>query len=99
MPDKDKAPHTHTHVHTQTKEVLRRINTISGHLQGIGNMVTEGRDCSEVLIQLSAVEASLKKVKVIILKDHIEHCLSHALENGDTKTVDNLKKALERMFE
>ena len=86
---------THPHVHTQTKQVLRRINTIVGHMQGIGNMVEEGRDCSEVLVQLSAVSAALKKLKTIILKDHVEHCLAHAIESNDKETLDKLKNSLD----
>ncbi len=89
----------HTHTHTQTKQVLNRINNIVGHMQGIGNMVEEGRDCSEVLVQLSAVSASLRKLKAIILKDHVEHCIAHALENGDKATLDKLNNALSEMVE
>ena len=94
----DETPHEHGHAHTKTKQVLRRINTIAGHMQGIGNMVAEGRDCSDVLIQLAAVEASLKKVKTIILKDHVEHCIVHAIENNDHATIDKLRRALDQAF-
>ena len=91
--------HAHAHSHTQTKQVLKRINNIVGHMQGIGNMVEEGRDCSEVLIQLSAVNAALKKLKTIILKDHVEHCLIHAIEDGDQATLDKLNDALDKLID
>ena len=48
--------HGHTHSHTHTKAVLNRLSRAIGHLESIRRMVEEGRDCSEVLIQLSAVK-------------------------------------------
>lgn len=87
--------HNHTHPHTQTKQVLKRLNNIIGHMQGISGMVEEGRDCSDILIQLSAVNASIRKLKVIILKDHMEHCLVDAVKNDDKEILDKLNSALE----
>ena len=91
--------HTHAHTHTQTKNVLQRINNIIGHLQGISEMIQTGRDCSDVLIQLSAVNAAVRKLKIIILKDHIDHCVVDAIKEGDSKTLDKLAKALEHIPE
>ena len=51
--------HSHTHSHTQTKAVLNRMARLIGHLQSVRRMVEEGRDCSEVLLQISAVDAAL----------------------------------------
>ena len=51
--------HSHTHSHTHTKAVLNRLSRAIGHLESIRRMVEEGRDCSEVLIQLSAVKAAI----------------------------------------
>ena len=87
--------HNHTHPHTQTKQVLKRLNNIIGHMQGISGMVEEGRDCSDILIQLSAVNAAIRKLKVIILKDHMEHCLVDAVKNDDKEILDKLNSALE----
>ena len=47
--------HPHHHSHAQTKAVLNRLSRAIGHMESIKRMVEEGRDCSEVLIQLSAV--------------------------------------------
>ena len=65
-------------VHTQTKAVLNRLSRAIGHLNAVKRMVEQGRDCSDVLIQLSAVNSALKNVSKIILKDHIEHCFSRS---------------------
>ena len=58
-------------------------------------MVQEGRDCSEVLIQLSAVIAALNNTGKVILKDHMENCIVDAVESGDKKAIENLNKAID----
>ena len=52
--------HNHTHTHTNTKAVLNRLSRAIGHMESIKRMVEDGRDCSEVLVQLSAVKAAIK---------------------------------------
>ena len=59
--------HGHTHTHTHTKAVLNRLSRAIGHLESIRRMVEEGRDCSEVLIQLSAVKAAINNTGKVIL--------------------------------
>lgn len=91
--------HGHIHLHKETKQVQQRLNNIIGHLHGISNMVQEGRDCSDVLVQLSAVSASIKSLKGVILKDHVEHCIVDAVKHGDEVTVKKLKDAIEKMLD
>ena len=90
--------HKHTHTHTQTKAVLNRMSRLIGHMESIKKMVEEGRDCSEVLIQLSAVHSALQGVGKVILKDHIEHCLVDAMDSGDTAEIEELNKAIEQFM-
>ena len=66
-------PHMHHHDHTQTKTVLNRLSRAIGHLESVKRMVEDGRDCTEVLVQLAAVRSALNSTARIILKDHIEH--------------------------
>lgn len=87
------AHHGHTHSHTQTKVVLNRLSRAIGHLNAVKRMVEQGRDCSDVLIQLSAVNSALQGVSKIILKDHIEHCLVEAVKEDDKEAIDKLKEA------
>jgi len=88
--------HSHTHTHTQTKAVLNRMARLIGHLESVKRMIEDGRDCSEVLIQISAVDAALKGVGKIILKDHIEHCIVDAVQSGDHDAIEQLNKAIEQ---
>lgn len=68
--------HEHPHTHTQTKAVLNRLSRAIGHLESVKRMVEEGRDCTEVLVQLAAVRSALSSTAKVILKDHLEHCIS-----------------------
>lgn len=88
----------HKHVHQNTKMVLNRLSRASGHLESVKRMVEEGRDCSEVLIQLSAVISALSNAGKVILKDHMEHCIVNAVEVGDKAAIDNLSKAIDRFI-
>ncbi len=83
------------HHHTETKIVIDRLSRTIGHLEKVREMVEEGRDCSDVLIQLSAVRASLAGIGRVIISDHLEHCIREAVESGDSKALDDFRAALE----
>lgn len=85
----------HQHCHQNTKAVINRLSRASGHLDSVKRMVESGKDCSEVLIQLSAVIAALNNTGKVILKDHMEHCIVEAVESGDKKAIENLNKAID----
>lgn len=85
----------HTHSHQNTKAVLARLSRASGHLNSVKRMIEDGKDCSEVLIQLAAVIAALNNTGKVILKDHLEHCIVDAVESGDHKAIENLNKAID----
>ncbi|MGI6011823.1 MAG: metal-sensing transcriptional repressor [Ruminococcus sp.] len=91
-------PHNHTHTHQNTKAVINRLSRAIGHLESIKRMVEDGRDCSEVLIQLSAVKAAINNTGKVILQDHIEHCIVDAIESGDRDTLRELQKAIDRFI-
>ena len=90
--------HTHTHSHEHTKAVLNRLSRAIGHLESIKKMVENGRDCSEVLIQLSAVKSAINNTGKIILQDHIEHCIVDAVKDGDMEALEELNKAIDRFM-
>ena len=70
-------PGGHTHQHKQRRAVVNRLSRIEGHIRSIKQMVEEGRDCADVLIQLSAVRAAIEKAGRVVLEDHLESCLFH----------------------
>lgn len=86
--------HGHSHPHTQTKAVLNRLARAIGHLESVKRMVEEGRDCTEVLIQLAAVRSALSGTAKVILKDHLEHCVG----DGDTADLQALNEAIDKFM-
>jgi len=90
--------HGHNHRHQNTKMVLNRLSRASGHLEAVRRMVEDGRDCSEILIQLSAVIAALNNTGKVILADHISNCIVDAVETGDKTAIDHLNTAIGRFI-
>ena len=67
--------HGHTHDPKEVRAIVNRLSKASGHLESVKHMVEEGRDCTEVLIQLAAVKAAISNTGKLILKQHISHCI------------------------
>ena len=88
--------HRHTHTHQNTRAVLNRLSRAIGHMESVKRMVEEGRDCSEVLVQLAAVRSAINNTGKVILKDHLEHCVADALEARDRTAIDELNRAIEQ---
>ena len=90
--------HGHTHSHEHTAAVLNRLARAAGHLEAVRRMVEDGRDCSEVLIQLAAVRSALTATSKIILKDHMEHCVVDAIEQNDQTALAELECAIDSLL-
>jgi CsoR family transcriptional regulator, copper-sensing transcriptional repressor len=63
--------------------VLRRLKRIEGQVRGIARMVEQDRYCIDVMTQLSAVRAALRRTEEEILADHAAHCVEHAIASGN----------------
>ena len=63
--------------------VLKRLSRVEGQVRGIGRMVEDGRYCIDVVTQISAVRAALRKIEEEVLRDHVSHCVEHAISSGD----------------
>lgn len=92
--------HDHGHIHSaeHTKKVLNRLSRIIGHMESTKRMVEEGRDCSEVLIQLSAIESAINSVSRVIIKEHLSTCLVDAVRNDDIAAIEELNKAIDKFI-
>ena len=90
------AANGHGHVHENTQAVLNRLSRAIGHLEFVRKMVADGRDCSEVLIQIAAVRSAINNVGKVILQDHIQHCIVDAVEHDDEQALDALCQAIDK---
>ena len=86
------------HTHEHTKAVLNRISRAIGHMNAVKKMIEDGRDCSDVLIQLSAIKSEITGVSKVILKDHIDHCIVDAVKENDEDAIENLKGAIDKLL-
>jgi DNA-binding FrmR family transcriptional regulator len=80
--------------------VLKRLQRIEGQVRGLARMVEDDRYCIDVVTQISAVRAALRRAEEEVLKDHVAHCVEHAIASGDKreqrKKVAELMDVLER---
>jgi DNA-binding FrmR family transcriptional regulator len=75
--------------------VGKRLGRIEGQVRGLSKMVDEDRYCIDIVTQIAAVRAALRRVEEEILKDHVAHCVEHAIASGDK--ADQREKIAELM--
>jgi DNA-binding FrmR family transcriptional regulator len=75
--------------------VKKRLGRIEGQVRGLTKMVDEDRYCIDVVTQISAVRAALRRVEEEVLRDHVGHCVEHAITSGDK--ADQRSKIAELM--
>ena len=95
-------PHSHGlgHVHSpeEKKRRLNRISRIIGHLEHVRRMIEADYDCPDILVQLSAVRSATNGLAKQIIHEHIEHCVSEAVESGDEETLEKLQNAIDKFI-
>ena len=69
---------------TESKSAcLKRLSRIEGQVRGLGRMVEDDRYCIDIVTQIAAVRAALRRVEEEVLRDHIAHCVQHAIDSGN----------------
>jgi len=66
----------------------KRLSRIEGQVRGLSKMVDEDRYCIDIVTQISAVRAALRRVEEEVLRDHVSHCVEHAIASGNKTTGD-----------
>lgn len=74
--------------HTSHPDIIKRLKRAEGHLKSIITMLEEERGCLDIAQQLQAVESAIGNAKKILVHDHIDHCLEHAVREG-TQSADS----------
>ncbi len=80
---------------TSKSSVRKRLNRIEGQVRGLSRMVEEDRYCIDIITQIGAVRAALSRVEEELLRDHVGHCVEHAIASGDK--ADQRRKVAELM--
>ena len=76
--------------------LLKRLNRIEGQVRGISRMVLEDAYCIDVLTQISAIKSAVDQVGLLLLEDHIKHCVTDSVRTGESAKVDELVQAVSR---
>ncbi len=80
---------------THKTSALNRLKTVRGHVDAVLAMVEEERYCPEIMKQVSALQGSLERVNRVLLQNHLETCVVHAVEQGrSAEIVDELMETL-----
>ena len=87
-----------THRDDELKKALnKRLKTIEGQSRGVQNMIEEDKYCNDILIQLLAINKSIKSVSKKIFKSHLSTCLVREIKNDDPKIIDEVMELIGRL--
>jgi CsoR family transcriptional regulator, copper-sensing transcriptional repressor len=77
---------------------LTRLKRIEGQIRGIQKMVEEDRYCADVLGQVSAVQEALRAVGRELMRNHLRHCATHAIQTGGEEARQMYDELIELMY-
>jgi DNA-binding FrmR family transcriptional regulator len=80
------------------KRALDRLHRIEGQVRGVERMIEEERYCADVLVQVSAIHESLRSVARLLLRNHLQHCATKAINSGDEARRESMYDELTELF-
>ena len=80
------------------KDLLNRLNRIEGQVRGVKNMVEKDAYCTDILVQVSAINAALNSFNTVLLSNHIKTCVTRDIREGKDETVDELVTVLQKLM-
>ena len=84
-------------VHRDAADLRKRLNRISGQVDGVARMISEDRYCIDILTQLAAIRSALDALGLKLLHDHAQGCLQDAIRSGKgTDAIEELMQVVKR---
>jgi len=80
----------------EKKKLIVRMNKIIGQMNGVSKMIQEDRYCDDILIQLSAIDKSIKSLANVLLDSHMHSCLIENIQKGNYEVVDEIVELFKR---
>ena len=80
------------------KDLIHRLNLIEGQVRGIKGMVEKDAYCTDILVQVAAVNAALNSFNKVLLANHIKTCVTRDIREGKEETVDELVSVLQKLM-
>lgn len=81
----------------EKKKITKRLNIIEGQIKGIKQMISDDRYCADILIQISAINKSLKSLGNEIMKSHLSTCVVEDIKNDKLEVIDEVVSLFEKM--
>ena len=81
----------------QMKDLKIRLNRINGQINGVSKMIDENRYCSDILMQIAAIEKALEQVGYIVLKEHLESCVVDDIKKDDLSSLDEAIELMKKL--
>ncbi len=81
---------------SEKKKIINRLKTIKGHIAGIEKMIEEDKSCGDIIVQVTAIKASIHKVGLLIMEETAKDCLT-AGENGDNMDRDKIEEVVKML--
>ena len=79
------------------KKLIKRLNIISGQINGVSKMISDDRYCYDVLVQLSSIVNSIKSLESEVLKVHLETCVTDDIKEGNTDVIDEVMDLIDKI--
>ncbi len=83
---------------TEYRDLIHRLNRIEGQIRGIRGMVEKDAYCTDILVQVAAVNAALNSFNKVLLSNHIKTCVIRDIREGNEETVDELLATLQKLM-
>ncbi len=81
----------------QLRLLQNRLKRMAGQLNGIGKMLEDNRYCGDILMQVAAVENALQAFGYLILRDHLETCVTEEIQKGNTQILDEVMELIQKL--
>ena len=80
------------------KSLINRLNRIEGQVRGVKRMIEEDAYCTDILVQVSAINAALNSFNKVLLAEHIRTCVAEDIKHGKDETIDELVATLQKLM-
>jgi DNA-binding FrmR family transcriptional regulator len=83
----------------EKQKLVNRLKSVAGHVNGIARMVEDDTYCVDVIQQIQAVQAALNKINLLVLEDHMHHCVIEAIRGEDPAERERVLNEISDLFE
>lgn len=80
------------------KDLMNRLKRIEGQVRGVENMLENGAYCTDILIQVSAINSALNSFNKVLLSEHLKTCVAENIRNGNDDVIDELTATLQKLM-